>query len=121
MGRTMEFVSKQQTYDATRKLVLEWAAQFQDAKLESLAREMQMDGDHSQNPELYKNFLNGLTADPLEPQDALDAAAQFFEKNVQAGGNAQVAQLVRTSRATAENPEDNSAFWNHWIEILDSV
>lgn len=117
----MEFVSKQQTYDATRKLVLEWAAQFQDVKLERLGRDMQMDGDHSQNPELYKKFLDGLTADPLEPQDALDAAAQFFEENVPADGNTQVAELVRTSRATAEKPEDNVAFWNHWIEVLDSV
>lgn len=117
----MEFVSKQQTYDATRKLVLEWAAQFQDVKLERLGRDMQMDGDHSQNPELYKKFLDGLTADPLEPQDALDAAAQFFEENVPADGNTRVAELVRTSRATAEKPEDNVAFWNHWIEVLDSV
>lgn len=117
----MEFVSKQQTYEATRKLLLEWAAKYRDGSLETLARDMQMDGDHSQRPELYKKFLDGLTADPLEPQDALDAASQFLEEHAGSNGNAEVAGLVRASRTTAEDPQADADFWNHWIALLDSV
>ena len=83
-------------------LLLEWAAKYRDGSLETLARDMQMDGDHSQRPELYKEFLDGLTADPLEPQDALDAASQFLEEHAGSNGNAEVAGLVRASRTTAE-------------------
>jgi hypothetical protein len=118
----MEFVSKQQTYEATRKLILENAARDGDASLEDIARNMQMDGDHSRLPALYQRFLDTLTADPLEPQDALAAAAEFIEKNVDAQGKPQVAEMVRTAKVTADDPEKGDvAFWNHWIELLESV
>lgn len=118
----MEFVSKQQTYEATRKLLLETSAHTGDANMEDVARNMQMDGDHSRLPALYQRFLDTITADPLEPQDALAAAAEFMEKNVDAQGKPQVAQLVLSAKTTAEDPEKgDTALWNHWIELLASV
>ena len=118
----MEFVSKQQTYEATRKLLLENAARLGDTNMEDIARNMQMDGDHSRLPALYQRFLDTITADPLEPQDALAAAAEFMEKNVDAQGKPQVAQLVGAAKATADDPEKgDTSLWNHWIELLESV
>ena len=118
----MEFVSKQQTYEATRKLLLENAARLGDANMEDIARNMQMDGDHSRLPALYQRFLDTITADPLEPQDALAAAAEFMEKNVDAQGKPEVAELIRAAKVTADDPEKGDLnLWNHWIELLASV
>jgi hypothetical protein len=117
----MEFVSKQQTYEATRKLLLEWASRFQDSRLEDLARKMEMDGDRSRDPDLYRRFLDTLMSDPLEPQDALDAASQFLQENVSADGKPDVARMIERARATAQNPENDPDFWNHWIGVLQSV
>lgn len=118
----MEFVSKQQTYEATRKLLLENASRLGDTNMEDIARNMQMDGDHSRLPALYQRFLDTITADPLEPQDALAAAAEFMEKNVDAQGKPQIADLVHAAKATAEDPEKGDiALWNHWVELLASV
>lgn len=90
--------------------------------MEDIARNMQMDGDHSRLPALYQRFLDTITAGPLEPQDALAAAAEFIEKNVDAQGKPQVAELIRTTKTTAEDPENGDvALWNHWIELLASV
>lgn len=118
----MEFVSKQQTYEATRKLLLENAARLGDVNVEDLARNMQMNGAQSRMPALYDRFLDTITADPLEPQDALAAAAEFMEKNVEADGKPQVAELIAAAKVTAEDPEKGDlALWNHWIELLASV
>ncbi|HKU68822.1 MAG TPA: hypothetical protein VJP85_13685 [Candidatus Baltobacteraceae bacterium] len=118
----MEFVSKQQTYEATRKLLLESATRLHDSSMEDVARNMQMDGDHSRMPALYQRFLDTITADPLEPQDALAAAAEFMEKNVDAQGKPQVAEMIRAAKVTADDPEKgDAAFWNHWMELLESV
>ncbi len=117
----MEFVSKQQTYDATRKLLLEWAAQFQEPRLENLARAMEMEGDRSRDPELYQRFLDTLMSDPLAPQDALDAASQFLAENVGANGKQDLSQMIQRARTTAQRPEDDPDFWNHWIGVLASV
>lgn len=118
----MNFVSKQQTYEATRKLLLENAAHLGDAGMEEIARNMQMDGDHSRQPALYQRFLDTITADPLAPQDALAAAAEFIETNLDAQGRPQVAELIRTTKSTADDPEKGDlALWNHWIELLASV
>jgi hypothetical protein len=117
----MEFVSKQQTYEATRKLLLENAAHLNDPNMEEIAREMQMEGNHSRMPALYQRFLDTLTADPLEPQDALAAAAEFLEKNVDTDGRPKTARLIQSAKVAAENPEDDATFWNRWIELLDSV
>jgi hypothetical protein len=111
----MEFVSKQQTYEATRKLLLENGQ-------EELARNMEMDGDRSRLPALYQRFLDTITADPLEPQDALAAAAEFMEKNVPVDGNAQLGSMIRAAKVTAGDPEKGDvSLWNHWIELLASV
>jgi hypothetical protein len=117
----MQFVSKQQTYDAARKLLLEWAARFQSPALEDLARNMEMEGDHSRDPHLYQSFLDTLMSDPLEPQDALDAASQFLETNTGADGKPEVADMIKRARVTAQKPEDDPEFWNHWISVLGSV
>jgi hypothetical protein len=117
----MQFVSKQQTYEAARKLLLEWASQFQTPALEDLARDMQMDGDHSRDPQLYQRFLDTLMSDPLEPQDALDAASQFLENNAAPDGKPEVAGMIKRARVTAQKPEDDPDFWNHWISILETV
>jgi hypothetical protein len=118
----MEFVSKQQTYEATRKLLLENAARLGDTNTEDVARNMQMDGDHSRLPALYQRFLDTITADPLEPQDALAAAAEFMEKNVDSEGKPQLADLIRAAKVTADDPEKgDTGLWNHWIELLASV
>ncbi len=117
----MQFVSKQQTYEATRKLLLEWAAHYHSPALEDLARNMEMDGDRSRDPELYKRFLDTLMSDPLEPQDALDAASQFLQENLSADGQPEVAKQIQRARAAAQKPEDDADFWNHWITILNSV
>lgn len=117
----MQFVSKQQTYEATRKLLIDWASRYGDASAEKLARDMQMDGDHSVVPELYQKFLDTLMSDPLEPQDALDAAAQFLEQNVPADANPEVTRMIAAARAAAERPEDDTAFWNRWIALLETV
>jgi hypothetical protein len=111
----MEFVSKQQTYEATRKLLLENGQ-------EELARNMQMDGDHSRLPALYQRFLDTLTADPLEPQDALAAAAEFMQKNVTVDGDTKLSGLIRAAKVTADDPEKGDvSLWNHWIALLESV
>ncbi len=118
----MEFVSKQQTYEATRKLLLENAARLGEVRIEDLARNMQMDGDHSRLPALYQRFLDTITADPLEPQDALAAAAEFMEKNVEADGKPEIAEMIRSAKVTADDPEKGDlGLWNHWIELLASV
>jgi hypothetical protein len=117
----MQFVSKQQTYEAARKLLLEWAARFQNPSLEDLARNMEMDGDHSRDPELYQRFLDTLMSDPLEPQDALDAASQFLQNAVKADGKTDVITMIQRARTTAQKPEDDPDFWNHWISVLNSV
>lgn len=118
----MEFVSKQQTYEATRKLLLERASSLGDAEIEDLARNMQMNGVQSRMPALYDRFLDTLTADPLEPQDALAAAAEFMEKNVDAEGKPQVADLIAAAKVTADDPEKGDVgLWNHWLDLLASV
>lgn len=118
----MEFVSKQQTYEATRKLLLESAASLQDPNMEDIARNMQMDGDRSRLPALYERFLDTLTADPLEPQDALAAAAEFMEKNVDAKGKPDTARLIEAAKVTADDPEKGDvSLWNRWIALLESV
>ncbi len=118
----MEFVSKQQTYEAIRKLLLESAARSGDAGMEDVARNMQMDGDRSRLPALYERFLDTLTADPLEPQDALASAAEFMEKNVDARGKPETARLIQAAKETAEDPEKGDvALWNRWIELLEKV
>jgi|GEM_PF-4183364 hypothetical protein len=110
----MEFVSKDQTYEALRKLLIENG-------LTDLAQNMQRDGDSSRDPELYKNFLDALRSDPLEPQTALEAAAQFMEENVAAGAPG-MRNLIESAKQTAEDPEKGDpALWNHWIELLESV
>ncbi len=118
----MEFVSKQQTYEALRKLLLENSARTGQDHLQSLAREMQMDGDHSQNPEHYQRFLDTITADPLEPQDALAAAAEFMEKSLDSRSSPELQRLVASAKQTSDDPEKGDvALWNHWIELLESV
>lgn len=118
----MEFVSKQQTYEATRKLLLEHAAHTGDRSMEDLARNMQMNGSQSLLPALYERFLDTLTADPLEPQDALASAAEFMEKNVEVQGKPEAARLIETAKISADDPEKGDVgFWNHWIELLASV
>ncbi len=118
----MDFVSKQQTYEALRKLLIEYAARFGDPSLEDLARNMQMDGDHSRMPQLYQRFLDTLRSDPLEPQTALDAAALFMEENIDTSGKPEFARLIEEAKATAQDPEKGDrALWNHWIELLQSV
>jgi hypothetical protein len=118
----MDFVSKQQTYEATRKLLIENAARLGDSNMEEIARNMQMDGDHSRLPALYQRFLDTLRSDPLEPHTALSAAAEFMEKNVDAEGKPQVADLIHAAKSTADDPENGDRdLWNHWIELLASV
>jgi hypothetical protein len=118
----MDFVSKQQTYEATRKLLLENAARLGDRAMEETARNMQMDGDHSRLPALYQRFLDTLRSDPLEPHTALSAAAEFMAKNIDASGKPQVAELIDAAKVTADDPEKGDrALWNHWIELLESV
>lgn len=118
----MDFVSKQQTYEALRKLLIENAATLRDPKLEDLARGMQMEGDRSRSPELYQSFLDALRSDPLEPHTALDAAAQFMEVNAADGAQPQTAELIQTAKETAADPSrGDRTFWNHWVELLASV
>ena len=118
----MEFVSKQQTYEATRKLLLESAVRWQDPRVEDVARSMTMDGDHSRRPELYQAFLDTITADPLSPQDALAAAAEFIEKNVDVRGKADAVRMIDAAKVTADDPaKGDPALWNHWVELLASV
>jgi hypothetical protein len=110
----MEFVSKDQTYEALRKLLIE-------NHLDDLARDMQKDGDRSRDPELYQRFLDTLRSDPLEPQTALEAAAQFIEENVAAGAPG-MRGLIESAKETAQDPEKGDhGLWNHWIELLASV
>lgn len=116
----MEFVSKQQAYEGLRKLLLETAAQSGDVKLEDIARNMQMRGDHSMQPELYQRYLDSIKSDPLSPQTALAAAADFLERNI-TDGKPQTRELMREARAAAGDPESEPDFWNHWIELLDSL
>jgi hypothetical protein len=118
----MEFVSKNQAYEATRKLLLEQAARTGDTNMEDVARNMQMDGDSSRLPALYQRYLDTITADPLSPQDALAASAEFMEKNVDTQNNAQMSDLIRSAKVLGDDPEKgDSALWNHWIELLASV
>jgi hypothetical protein len=81
---------------------------------------MEMDGDHSRDPQLYQRFLDTLMSDPLEPQDALDAASEFLENNA-GDGTSEVAEMIKRARVTAQKPEDDPEFWNHWISVLGSV
>jgi hypothetical protein len=111
----MEFVSKQQAYEGLRKLMLTEAAQTGNARLEDLARNMQMQGDHSAHPELYQRYLDTIKSDPLSPQNALAAGADFLETNFPDGS------LARDARAAAGDPESEPAFWNRWIGILESI
>lgn len=118
----MDFVSKDQTYEATRKLLLEQAAALNAPQLERLARDMQMDGNHSRVPELYQRFLDGLRSDPLGPQTALEAAAQFLDENVTPDGNQRLATLIEAAKNTADDPEKGDVdLWNHWVDLLASV
>ena len=118
----MEFVSKQQTYEAIRKLLLETGARTGDPNFEEIARQMQMDGDHSKSPELYQRFLDTLRSDPLSPQNALDAAAQFLEENIPPDGNPETVRLIEAAKTTAQDPETGDlSFWNHWVTLLESV
>ena len=118
----MEFVSKQQTYEATRKLLLESATRWNDARLTEVAKNMTMDGDRSREPELYQRFLDTITADPLSPQDALAAAAEFIEESVDVREKPEEQELLTAARVTADDPaKGDAAFWNHWIELLASV
>lgn len=117
----MDFVSKDQTYEAIRKLLLEQAASLGDSRLEQLARDMQMDGNHSRVPQMYQRFLDALRSDPLEPQTALEAAAQFLEENVPAD-KPELAGLIASAKETADDPEKGDrVLWNHWNELLASV
>jgi hypothetical protein len=118
----MEFVSKQQTYEALRKLMIHAAAEMNDPQMEEVAREMEMtEHQSSRMPALYHRFLDTLTADPLEPQDALAAAAEFLEKNVDAAGKPQTQAFIRMAKSTADDPQSGVPFWNRWIELLQSV
>ena len=118
----MEFVSKQQAYEATRKLLIENAARWQDRRLEAVARNMAMDGDRSRDPDLYQRFLDEITADPLSPQDALDAAAEFMQNTVGFDGKPEAAQLLDSAKITAEDPaKGDPALWSHWLELLSRV
>lgn len=118
----MEFVSKQQTYEALRKLLIHASSELGDPQMEEIAREMEMTGHQSSRlPALYHRFLDTLTADPLEPQDALAAAAEFMEKNIDADAKPQTQSFIATAKATADDPESSVPFWNRWIAVLDSV
>lgn len=112
----MEFVSKQQAYEGLRKLMLQEAASSGDVRLEDMARNMQMRGDHSMQPELYQRFLDQIKSDPLSPQNALAAAADFLEATVSGDG-----ALASTARAAAGSPESQPDFWNRWLGILESI
>lgn len=117
----MEFVSKDQAYEATRKLLLDSAANWQSPRLEDVARQMSMNGDRSRDPLMYQRFLDEITADPLSPQDALDAAAEFLQNTVQPDG-AQAQELIQSAKATAGDPEKgDSALWSRWLSLLESV
>lgn len=117
----MEFVSKDQAYEATRKLLLERAANWQNPRLEDVARNMSMDGDHSRDPKMYQRFLDEITADPLSPQDALDAAAEFMQNTVQPDGP-QAQELIQSAKATAGDPaKGDAALWSRWLTLLESV
>ena len=117
----MEFVSKAQTYDALRKLMLTSAPELHDSKMEELARGMEMQGDKSRDPELYQTFLDTIDADPLEPQDALAAAARFLERHLAQSANEKTQNLIADAKSGAERPEDAPAFWNRWMDLLSSV
>jgi len=117
----MDFVSKQQTYEATRKLLLENGARLNDPNMEEIARGMQMDGNHSRMPELYHSFSRYVHRDPLEPQDALAVAAKFMEKNIDVRERPETARLIESAKIAADNPELDADLWNHWIELLASV
>jgi hypothetical protein len=117
----MEFVSKKQTYEATRKLLLENAARLNDPNMEQIARDMQMDGNHSRVPELYHSFSRYVHRDPLEPRDALAVAAKFMEKNVDLQGHPETARFIEYAKIAADNPELDTEFWNRWIELLASI
>ena len=112
----MEFVSKQQAYEGLRKLMLQDAASSGNVRLEDMARNMAMQGDHSAQPDLYQRYLDTIKSDPLSPQNALAAAAEFLETNAPRDGS-----LARDARAAADNPESQPEFWNRWIGILESV
>jgi len=79
-----------------------------------------MEGDHSRVPERYQDFLDMLASDPLTPQNALRAAADFLEEEY-TGENPQTLDLIRTAKAAAESPEEQAAFWSDWIGILESL
>ncbi len=117
----MEFVSKAQTYEALRKLLLTSSAQLHDPAMDELARRMEMESGKSRAPELYQSFLDTITADPLEPQDALAAAAEFMERHLGESSNGSTRDLIADAKAGAERPEDVPAFWSRWIELLASV
>ena len=117
----MEFVSKAQTYDALRKLMLTSAPQAHDRKMEELAHGMEMQGDKSRDPELYQSFLDTIDADPLAPKDALAAAARFLERHLAESPNEKTQNLIADAKSGSERPEDAPAFWSRWIDLLASV
>ena len=117
----MEFVSKQQAYEGLRKLMIETAARAGDVQLEDLARNSAMHGDHSVQPEIYQRFLDEIKSDPLSPQNALAAAADFLERNVDETGKPETREMIRQARGAAGDPASEPDFWNNWIRILESV
>lgn len=119
----MEFVSKQQAYEALRKLILEEAAHRNRPDLEEIGRNMAMgENGSSRDPALRDAFLDQIDADPLEPPDALAAAARFLEENVPPKGDADLAELIRAAHTTGDDPEKGDvALWNRWIGLLASV
>ena len=118
----MDFVSKQQAYEATRKWLLEQAVRWHEPRVEDIARNMAMDGDRSRDPELYKRFLDEITADPISPADALDAAAQFIANTVGVKGKPEAERVLEAAKTTADDPaKGDPELWNHWIELLSRV
>lgn len=119
----MEFVSKDQTYEATRKFLTQWGAHLHDGAMEEVARKMARDnGDGpSAEPELYHTFLDGLMSDPLAPKDALSATAEFLEKTFAEDPKQETQQLIEAVKATADDPRSDLNLWNEWIKLLESV
>ena len=115
----MEFVSKQQAYDAVQKLVLQSASG--DDALADVAVRMEMADGRSRDPLLYQGFLDTITADPLSPQDALCAAVEFMEEKAAVGASPSGQTLLADAKAAAQDPEDAPVFWNRWIALLASV
>jgi hypothetical protein len=66
----MDFVSKEQAFQAAKRLLAE--QQYRD-----LAGRME-----------FKDFENAISADPLSPRDALCAVGDFLADNAASDGNA---------------------------------